>query len=199
MNKIKKIIKTSCMVLMAVLLLCSCGLKNGVAKDDTLTINKMNNSNKQLLLNGTQEAINAKYKNVIQKYYGMDELKVFQKYFFNLVIKQEDIDDETSLLCIAYYLYEVNTRWRNSITDPGANICIYKLIEKGDLTFPNKAFKEQEWKVFFVNYYKEYENEFNSGIAEFKKLGIDEINNRINKAKEKVNDEIYYDGLRNQY
>ena len=62
-----------------------------------------------------------------------------------------------------------------------------------------KAFKEQDWKVFFVNYYKKYETEFNEGIAEFKTLGIEEINNRINKAKEKVNDEIYYDGLRNQY
>lgn len=50
-----------------------------------------------------------------------------------------------------------------------------------------------------MNYYIKYEKEFNEGIAEFKKLGIDEINNRINKAKEKVNDEIYYDGLRNQY
>lgn len=67
------------------------------------------------------------------------------------------------------------------------------------MTFPNKAFKELEWKAFFVNYYKKYENKFNEFIAEFKKLGIDEINNRINEAKEKVNDEIYYDGLRNQY
>ena len=199
MKELKKVLKISCLVLIMILSLCSCGPKNGVAKDNTLTTNKMNNSNKQLLLKGTQEAINAKYKNVIKKYYGMDELKVFQKYFSNLVIKQEDIDDETSLLCIAYYLYEVNIRRRNSITNEGANICIYKLIERGDLTFPNKAFKELEWDVFFVGYYKKYENEFNEGIAKFKKLGIDEINNRINKAKEKVNDEIYYDGLRNQY
>lgn len=198
MKKVKRIDKNIYMVLTMVLLFCSCGSKNVLEKANRFIINTQYISNRLLLLNGTQEAINAKYKNVIQEYYGMDELKVFQKYFSNLVIKQEDIDDETSLLCIAYYLYETNGRY-NSITNDAANICIYKLIEKGDLTFPNKAFKEQDWKIFFVNSYNEYETEFNEDIAEFKKLGIDEINNRINKAKEKINDDIYYDGLRNQY
>lgn len=199
MNRIKKVIKLSCVFYMAILLCIGCDeQKEGLLKETQFVVNNKISSNKQLLLNGIQEAINAKYKNVIKEYYGMDELKVFKKYFSNLVVKQEDIDDETSLLCIAYYLCEVNGRW-NDITNESANICIYKLIERGNLTFPNKAFKELEWKVFFVNSYKKYENEFNEFIAEFKKLGIDEINNHINEAKEKVNDEIYYDGLRNQY
>ena len=42
MNIIKKIIKTSCMVLMAVLLLCSCGPKNGLIKENGKTYYYLN-------------------------------------------------------------------------------------------------------------------------------------------------------------
>lgn len=69
MKELKKLLKICCIVLTMVLLLCSCDLKNELKKDNRFIISTKNISNKSLLRNGTQEAINAKYKNVIKKYF----------------------------------------------------------------------------------------------------------------------------------